>query len=95
MFCNVTMINSDQFESDLLPKNFYCVVHFTGATIKMAWKMAVALLVTNASCLYISVLKCGMMKPDESFVLGAYSKWKDRFIDKGGIEYYNLLTSVA
>ena len=36
--------------------------------------------------LRISVLKCGMMKPDgiidEMFVLGVYPKWKDRSIDK-------------
>ena len=34
----------------------------------------------------ISVLKCGNMKPDgitdDAFVLGGYSKWKDRSIDK-------------
>ena len=39
------------------------------------------------------------MKPDgifdETSVLGGYSKWKDRSIDKEGIEYYNLLTSAA
>ena len=56
-------------------------------------------LVTNASCLCISLLKCGMMKPDgiidEAFVLGGYSKWKDRSIDKRGIEYYNFLWACA
>ena len=61
--------------------------------------MVVALQVTNASCLCISVLKCATMKPDgiidEVFVLGDYSKWKDRSIDRQGIEYFNLLTSTA
>ena len=39
------------------------------------------------------------MKPDriiyEASVLGGYSKWKDRSIDKKGIEHYNLLMSAA
>ena len=47
--------------------------------------MAVASLVTNASCLCISVLKCRKMMLDgvgagiidEVFVLEGYSKWKD------------------
>ena len=51
------------------------------------------------SCLHISVLKCEMRKPDgitdDGFVLRGYSKWMDRSIDKRGIEYYILLTSVA
>ena len=46
---------------------------------------------TDASCLCISVLKCGKMKPDgitdDAFALGGYSKWKDRSIDKWEIEY--------
>ena len=61
--------------------------------------MTVALLVTNASCYCIPVLKCEMMKPNgiinEVFVLRSYSKWKDRSIDTQKIEYYNLLTSAA
>ena len=40
-----------------------------------------------------------IMKPDgiigEALALGRYSKWKDRSIDKQGIEYYNLLTIAA
>ena len=40
-----------------------------------------------------------MMKPDEiideASALGGYSKWKNKSIDKEGIEYYNLLTSAA
>ena len=40
-----------------------------------------------------------IMKPGgiigEALALGCYSKWKDRSIDKQGIEYYNLLTSAA
>ena len=47
------------------------------------------------SCLCISVLKYGTMKPDGVFVLGGYSKWKDRSVDKQEIEYHNLLTSAA
>ena len=35
------------------------------------------------------------MKPDGVFVLGGYSKWKDRSVDKQEIEYHNLLTSAA
>ena len=39
------------------------------------------------------------MKPDgitdEVFVHEGYSKWKDKSIDKRGIEYYNLLTNAA
>ena len=51
------------------------------------------------SCLCISVLKCGKMKPDgithETFVLGGFFKWRDRSSDKQGIEDYNLLISTA
>ena len=39
------------------------------------------------------------MKPDvithETFVLGGFSKWRDRSSDKQGIEDYNLLISTA
>ena len=47
----------------------------------------------------MSVLKCGKMKPDgitnKVFILGGYSKCKDRSIDKQGIEYCNLLMSAS
>ena len=69
--------------------------------------MAVASLVTNVSCLCISVLKYSKTMSDgiiyEAFVLEGCSKWKDisstrssdkrgRSSGKRGIEYYNLLT---
>ena len=60
-----------------------------------------ASLVTNASCLCISVMKCKKMTSvgitDDVFVLEGYSKWKDiDLVTKQGIaEYYNLLTSAA
>ena len=60
---------------------------FSGGPSKIIWTIAVALPLTNASYLSISVLKCGTMKLDEImddvFVLGGYSKC----INKWRIEY--------
>ena len=60
--------------------------------------MALQVIDTNWLC--ILVLKCRKMISDgitdEAFVLEDYSKWKDIDLQtKRGIEYYNLLTSVA
>ena len=62
--------------------------------------MAMASLVTNVSQLFMH-FSTEMWNneadgiTDEVFVIGGYSKWKNRSIDKQGIEYYNLFTSAA
>ena len=73
--------------------------YFSQGSSKMVWKILLISMATNANCLCISVLKCGKMKPgriaNKAFVLGDYSKCRDRSIDKQGIEYCNLLKSAS
>ena len=73
--------------------------YFSQGSSKVVWKILLISMATNANCLCMSVLKCGKMKPDgitnKVFVLGGYSKCRDRSIDKQWIEYCNLLTSAS